>query len=114
ARSRCPLLLAPPEGIRQQGPAIVLHDVDLAAVGPLARDAEGPEHGPEARAGIDPRPHLEPAVAPLVQPLGRQTRRGIVGVGPALRPLSGGGVVVWIGDPLAAGRDHEAPVLAGR
>src|SRR6185436_8084743 len=42
-----------PRYIGEQRAAVILHDVDLAAVRPWAGDPERPEGGPQTRPGID-------------------------------------------------------------
>src|SRR4029453_11701902 len=51
----------------------------LAAVRPWASDPERPEGGPPTRPRIDASSHLESTISPLMQPLGHQAGRRVLG-----------------------------------
>lgn len=91
---------------------IVLHDVDLAVMGPWQRRAEKPYCWPRALGYGDAGAYLEPSVAEGEAAAGVYRRGGIFGVGSLLVPAGAVGVVFCTRASLAAGLDGEDAVVA--
>src|SRR2546427_3397029 len=101
-----------PGRVSHEQSAIILHNVDFTAVGPLALDPKGPEGRPEPRASINPSSHFETAILPAMQPFGRKTGGGVLGILPFFPPILAVRFVVWVWLALGAALDHQQAVLA--
>ena len=91
---------------------VILHDVDLAVMGPWQRRAEKPYCWPRALGYGDAGAYLEPSVAEGEAAAGVYRRGGIFGVGSLLVPAGAVGVVFCTRASLAAGLDGEDAVAA--
>ena len=107
---RLEALRTAPRDIGEEDAAVVLHDVDLAVVRPVAGDAQGPERRPQSSPRVDAAAHFEPPVPPTVQPTRRQARRRIFRKLAAALPVAGTGLITRIGHPFTACFDDEEAI----
>lgn len=102
------------EDVRNPVGVVVLHDVDLAVMGPWQRRAEKPYCWPRTLGNGDAGAYLKTAVAEGEAAAGVYRRGGIFGVGSLLVPVGAIGVVFSTRASLAAGLDGKDAVAARR
>jgi len=107
-----PFLLRAPGDVGQNHTAVILHNIDLAAMRPVAAHAERPKSRPQPRTGIDPGAHFKSTKRPAMQSPGEQAGRGVFGVLAILLPVAAALAVIGIGLALALGLDDQHAVIA--
>lgn len=100
------------EDVRYAVGVVVLHDVDLAVMGPRQRCAEKPYCGPSTFCCGYAGPYFEPPVAEGIFAAGVYRRGGVFGEGQLLVPIFSIGVVFGTWAPFAAGFDGEYAAAA--